>query len=218
MRIDVWSDIVCPWCYLGKRRLELALEDFPHRDQVEVHYRSFQLNPNSPELADEPIVEMLARKYNSTPEAMRQQNRRLVDLGAEAGLTYKMDKLRESNSFNAHRLIKAAAAAGGLELQAKVKNRFMQGYFGEEEVTGRAEVLRRLAVDAGMAEVFVARVLESDEYTTEVNEDIRIASEYGISGVPFFLFEGKWAVSGAQSVETFKAALNEVWENLQNAG
>lgn len=218
MRIDVWSDIVCPWCYLGKRRLELALEDFPHRDQVEVHYRSFQLNPNSPELADEPIVEMLARKYNSTPEAMRQQNRRLVDLGAEAGLTYKMDKLRESNSFNAHRLIKAAAAAGGLELQAKVKNRFMQGYFGEEEVTGRAEVLRRLAVDAGMAEVLVARVLESDEYTTEVNEDIRTASEYGISGVPFFLFEGKWAVSGAQSVETFKAALNEVWENLQNAG
>lgn len=218
MRIDVWSDIVCPWCYLGKRRLELALEDFPHRDQVEVHYRSFQLNPNSPELADEPIVEMLARKYNSTPEAMRQQNRRLVDLGAEAGLTYKMDKLRESNSFNAHRLIKAAAAAGGLELQAKVKNRFMQGYFGEEEVTGRAEVLRRLAVDAGMAEAFVARVLESDEYTTEVNEDIRTASEYGISGVPFFLFEGKWAVSGAQSVETFKAALNEVWENLQNAG
>lgn len=218
MRIDVWSDIVCPWCYLGKRRLELALEDFPHRDQVEVHYRSFQLNPNSPELADEPIVEMLARKYNSTPEAMRQQNRRLVDLGAEAGLTYKMDKLRESNSFNAHRLIKAAAAAGGLELQAKVKNRFMQGYFGEEEVTGRAEVLRRLAVDAGMAEALVARVLESDEYTTEVNEDIRTASEYGISGVPFFLFEGKWAVSGAQSVETFKAALNEVWENLQNAG
>lgn len=218
MRIDVWSDIVCPWCYLGKRRLELALEDFPHRDQVEVHYRSFQLNPNSPELADEPIVEMLARKYNSTPEAMRQQNRRLVDLGAEAGLTYKMDKLRESNSFNAHRLIKAAAAAGGLELQAKVKNRFMQGYFGEEEVTGRAEVLGRLAVDAGMAEALVARVLESDEYTTEVNEDIRTASEYGISGVPFFLFEGKWAVSGAQSVETFKAALNEVWENLQNAG
>ena len=212
MTIDIWSDVVCPWCYLGKRRLESVLADFAHRDQVEIRWRSFELDPNSPEQSTEPIELLLARKYGTSVDQVRAQNRRLTDMAAAEGLSYKLENLRQANSFAAHRLLHAAKAAGGPDLQAQVKERIMKGYFCEEAAVGRADVLRALATEAGMVTTLVDEVLAGDAYAVEVREDLSAARDIGVSGVPFFLFEGKWAVSGAQSTETFKQALKQVYE------
>ncbi|HVF74303.1 MAG TPA: DsbA family oxidoreductase [Acidimicrobiales bacterium] len=199
MKIEVWSDVVCPWCWVGKRNLELALEGFEHRDQVEVVFRSYELDPNAPPEREGTYEERLARKYGVAAGQARAMISRIVDAGALVGLDFRFDIARPGNTFDAHRLIQL----GG----APVKERLMRAYFTEGEPIGDRETLVRLAVDAGLAEDEVRTVLDSDLYADAVRADERAAAEHDITGVPFFAVDGKYGVAGAQPPEILRRVL-----------
>lgn len=208
MRIDVWSDVVCPWCYLGKRRLESALELFDHRDDVGVVWHSFELDPSAPRRRPESALEHLGRKYGMSPEQVEASWARMTKLGAEEGIEYHLDRTQRGSSFDAHRLIHLGAELGR---QDEVKERLLRAYFTESEAIGEPDVLARLGVEAGLPADDVDDLLGSDRFTTEVRDDERRARELGISGVPHFVIDDRYAVSGAQSVEVLLAALTQGW-------
>jgi predicted DsbA family dithiol-disulfide isomerase len=210
MRIDIWSDVVCPWCYIGKRRFERALADFPHAAEVGVVWQSFELDPSAARSTDVPPAERLATKYGMTVEQAQQANDRLTGTAADEGLEFHLDEARSGNSFDAHRLLHLAADAG---LQGQLKERFLRAYFTERVAIGDAAELARLAVEVGLDAAAVARVLESDEYAEDVRADEEQAHSYGISGVPFFVVDDKYGISGAQPTDLFTQALNQAWDD-----
>ena len=203
VKIEVWSDVVCPWCWVGKRNLEAALEGFEHRDQVEVVYRSYELDPVAPAEREGSYVERLARKYGVVEGQARAMIARIEDAGAQVGLDFRFDIARAGNTFDAHRLIHL----GG----EPVKERLMRAYFTEGEPIGDRETLVRLAVDAGLAEDEVRTVLDSDLYAEAVRADEQAAAEYDITGVPFFAIDGKYGVAGAQPPEILQRVLERRW-------
>jgi predicted DsbA family dithiol-disulfide isomerase len=198
VQIEVFSDVVCPWCYIGKRRLEEALSGFQHADEVTVTYRSFQLDPSSPETSEVTLEQMLATKYGRTLEQAREMNGRVSDLAATVGLDYRLDKAHPANTFRAHRLLHFAATKG---LGNELTERLMRGY------------LLRLAVDAGLDRVEAAAVLDGNDFEAEVNEDIALARDFGATGVPFFVFDRKYAISGAQETALFVEVLDRAWSD-----
>jgi len=206
--VDVWSDVVCPWCYLGKRRLESALARFAQADEVEVVWRSFELDPSAPRRREGTAKEHLARKYGMSPEQVEASWGRLTALAAEAGLEYHLDRTQGGSSFDAHRLIHLGAAQG---VQDAVKERLLRAYFTEGEPIGEPEVLARLGVDAGLPREEVDELLATDRFAAEVREDERTARMLGIDGVPFFAIDDRYGVSGAQSVDHLLAALTQAW-------
>jgi predicted DsbA family dithiol-disulfide isomerase len=208
MRVDVWSDVVCPWCYVGKRRLESALARFEHRDEVEVVWRSFELDPAAPRQRDVSPAEHLARKYGMTEEQVAASWARLTALAAAEGVEFHLDRTRGGSSFDAHRLIHLGVEHG---LQDEVKERFLRAYFTESLPIGEPEVLDRLAIEAGLPPDEVADVLATDRFAAEVREDEHRARLHGISGVPFFAIDERYGVSGAQSVELLLEALAAAW-------
>lgn len=208
VKIDIWSDVVCPFCYIGKRHLESALAQFPHRDQVEVIWHSFQLDPDAPRTTEEPTSEMLARKYGMSLEQARQNERQLEAQAATVGLEYNLANTRMGNTFDAHRLIQLAARVG---LADAAHERFMRGYFTDGEQIGDHESLVRMATDIGLEEARVREVLASAEFAQEVRADVDRARAYGARGVPFFVFAESVGVSGAQPVEVFSQALTQAW-------
>ena len=208
MRVDVWSDVVCPWCYLGKRRLESALRDFEHTDEVEVVWRSFELDPSAPRRRDEPAIEHLGRKYGMSPEQVEASWARMTGLGAEEGIEYHLDRTQRGSSFDAHRLLHLGAAHG---LQDEANERLFRAYFTESEPIGESDVLARLGVEAGLPADEVEGLLASDRFAEEVREDERAARAFGIEGVPFFVIDDRYGVSGAQSAEVLLAALTQAW-------
>ena len=213
-RIEIWSDVVCPWCYLGKRRFETALSRFEHRDDVEVVWRSFELDPNAePEPAGTP-AERLAAKYGMSAEDIAASQARLTGLAAEEGLEYHLDRTRGGNSFDAHRLIQLGAERG---VQDAVEERLMRAYFTETESIGDHETLVRLASEAGLDAAEARAVLASDDYADAVREDEELARRIGINGVPFFVFGRRYGVSGAQTAEVLLEALDKSWEALAAA-
>jgi predicted DsbA family dithiol-disulfide isomerase len=198
VRVEVWSDVVCPWCYLGKRRLESALGLFEHRDEVEVVWRSFELDPGAPRRRGVSAAEHLAAKYGMSREQVAASWARLTDLAEAGGLEFHLDRTQGGSTFDAHRLIHLGAERG---LQDEVKERFLRAYFTEGVPIGDPEVLERLAIEAGLPAGEVADVLATDRLAAEVREDERRARLLGIQGVPFFAIDERYGVSGAQPAE-----------------
>jgi predicted DsbA family dithiol-disulfide isomerase len=214
LRIDVWSDIACPWCYVGKRRLEAALEKFPHRDEVEVVWRAFELDPSAP--AERPgdvgYAERLAKKYGTSMKEAEGMLTRMTDVAAADGLDFHFEKIRPGNTFEAHRVLHLAADRGK---QDAVKERYLRAYMTEGEPIGDRETLIRLAGDAGLDADEVRATLASDAYAREVRDDEDEARQLGINGVPFFVLASKLAVSGAQPAELLLRALTQAWKEVE---
>jgi predicted DsbA family dithiol-disulfide isomerase len=211
MRIEIWSDVVCPWCYIGKRRFEQALAEFDHRDQVEVVYRSFELDPRAPEQGTESVVEALGRKYGGGPAAGRQMVDQMTEVAAQEGLAFDFADAAHTRTLHAHRLLHLALAEGGPALQSRLKEALLAAYFTEARPLGDHAVLRKVAVSAGLQPSRVDEVLRSEEYGDDVRADIEQARDYGITGVPFFVLDGRLGVSGAQPAEVFAQALDQAW-------
>ena len=215
MRIEIWSDVVCPWCYIGKRRIEKALEGFEHSDEVEVHWRSYQLDPGAPTEPTERSSSMLARKYGQSAEGVQQMQDRVEAVAAEEGLVYRLSQTMHLNTVDAHRLIHLAHEQGGTELQGRLKEALLEAYFTQARNVADHAVLRDVAVGAGLDPARVDEVLAGTELTDEVQADIAQAKAYGATGVPFFVVDGKYGVSGAQPVEVFSQVLERAWSESQ---
>ncbi len=211
MRIEIWSDVVCPWCYIGKRRLETALADFPHADEVEVVWRSFQLDPTSPREATQSIAEHLGHKYGGGVDGGRQMIARVSEVAAGEGLAFDYEQAQRASTVDAHRLLHLALVTGGPDLQGALKERLLESYFVRAENPADHSVLREAAVAAGLPERRVDEVLASDEYADAVDADQQQAVAYGASGVPFYVVDQKYGVSGAQPAEVFTQVLERAW-------
>lgn len=208
MKIEVWSDYVCPFCYIGKRRLEHALERFPNKDQVEVVYKSFELDPNAPLQAKGDIHDLLAGKYGMSREQAMEANRNVGEAARGVGLEYDFDRMRYANTFDAHRLAHFATEKG---VPQELTERLMKAYFTEGALLGDHEELAKLAAEAGLDQEEVLNVLKSDAYAENVRADENEAMNLGVRGVPFFVLDGKFAVSGAQPDSVFDQALTRAW-------
>jgi predicted DsbA family dithiol-disulfide isomerase len=211
VRIEIWSDVVCPWCYIGKRHLEAALDEFPHRDEVEIVYRSFELDPSAPEVPVETTVESLARKFGTDVAGARELMKRADGVAAAAGLHFNHADAPHARTVAAHRLLHLALAEGGSSGQAELKEALLAAYFVRGENLGDHDVLRKVAVDVGLDPARVDDVLASDEYADAVHADIAQARAYGATGVPFFVVDQKYGVSGAQPTELFSELLDRAW-------
>lgn len=214
LRVDVWSDIACPWCYVGKRHLEAALERFPQRDAVEVVWHAFELNPSAPRESDRSssYAERLARKYGSSVSEAERRIARMTDIAAADGLSFRFDRIRPGNTFDAHRVLHMAFEHG---VQDAVKERFLRAYMTEGEAIGQQDVLARLAGEAGLDADEVRAQLATDAYADEVRQDEEQARQIGIDGVPFFVIGGKYAVSGAQPADLLLQALTQAWNEAE---
>lgn len=209
MLIEIWSDVVCPWCYIGKRRLEEALAAFPHRDEVEVVYRSFELDPTAPVAATETTVEALARKWGTDVAGAREAMARGDAVAAEVGLHFRHHDAPRARTIDAHRVLHLALDAG---LQAELKEALLAAYFLRGESMGDHDVLRKAAADAGLDPARVEEVLASDEYADAVRADIEQARAFGANGVPFYVVDRKYGISGAQATEVFAGVLARAWD------
>jgi len=209
MQVEIWSDVICPWCYIGKRRFEKALADFPRKETVQIVWRSFELDPKSPPQLPGTLEEMLAQKYHVSQQEAAEMNARVSGLAKEVGLEYHLSHARPGNTFDAHRLLHYAASR---QLGDRATERIMHGYFSESLPVGDRAALARLAPEFGIPESDALAVLESEQYSKEVRADEARASGFGISGVPYFVFDEKFGVSGAQSVEVFANALQRASE------
>jgi predicted DsbA family dithiol-disulfide isomerase len=213
MLIEIWSDVVCPWCYIGKRRLEKALAGFEHADEVEVRWRSFQLDPGAPAEPTEPTATMLARKYGQTPQGARQMQDQVEAVAAEEGLVFRLADTLHLNTVDAHRVIHLAHELGGTDLQGRVKEALLDAYFAQARNVADHAVLREVAVASGVDAARVDDVLAGAAYTDEVWADMEQAQAYGASGVPFFVIDQRYGVSGAQPAEAFAQVLERAWSD-----
>jgi predicted DsbA family dithiol-disulfide isomerase len=211
LAIDIWSDIACPWCYVGKRRLEKALEQFPQRDSVLIQWHAFELDPSAPRRIEGDHAERLAKKYGMSVPQAQQRIDQLCQVALAEGLDFDFEHIRSGNTFDAHRVVHLAADHG---LQGQMKERLLHAYFTENAAIGEPEVLVRLAAETGLDADEVSAVLASDTYTNEVRADERQAAKLGINGVPFFVLGGKYGVSGAQPVEVMLRALTQAYTEL----
>ena len=207
MKVEIWSDITCPWCYLGKRRFERALASFDGADDVEVTWRSYLLNPSQPKGDTRSHDVYLAEKTGRSIEDVRAGDARLTALAAEEGLDYHFERYRVVNTFDAHRILHLARVHG---LGAEAHERFMRGQLVEGEVMEDPETLVRLAAEVGVPEDEARAVLASDRYAADVRAEIREAAALGCTGVPFFVIDRRYGISGAQPAELFAQVLERV--------
>jgi predicted DsbA family dithiol-disulfide isomerase len=212
MRVDIWSDVVCPWCYIGKRRLETALAEFAHAGDVEIEWHSFELDPHAPAVVEGDPAARLAAKYGMSRDEAVANQARLTSLAAEEGLAFRLADSRSGNTFDAHRLLHLAADRG---VQGQAKERLLAAYLTEGEAIGDPETLVRLVSEAGVDPEEARLVLASDKYADAVRADERRAQDLGITGVPFFVMGGRYAVPGAQPAELLLEALNRAWDESQ---
>ncbi|MGZ4630836.1 DsbA family oxidoreductase [Oryzihumus sp.] len=209
--LEVWSDVVCPWCYLGKRRLEHAIAAFERPALVEVRYRSYELDPRTPVGEGVPVYDYLGRRYGGGPEAGRAMSARVARAAGEEGLRMDFDRAVWTNTFDAHRMVHMGLAQGGPALQAAVKERLFAAHFEEGKVLDDISTLQRLGAEAGLDEHVLAAVLASDDYAEDVRADEAAARELGITTVPFVVANRSVALSGAQPVEVFAQLLHQAW-------
>ena len=198
MHVEIWSDIACPWCYVGKRRFEAALAAFEHRDDVRVTWRSFELDPDAAAERGGERAERLAAKYGMTREQAIEMQDRLAAVAAGDGLDVRFDAVRDGSTFDAHRLVHLAAAHGA---QDAMKERLMRAHFTDGELVSDPAVLARLAEETGLPSDEVAELLAGDRLADAVREDERTAAALGIHAVPFFVVDRAVAASGAQPPE-----------------
>ena len=206
MQIEIWSDVICPWCYIGKRRLEQALLQLGQRENTNIIWRSFELDPNAPRLHPGKMDERLARKYGISPQQATEMIARVSGVAREVGLEYRLADALPGNTLAAHRLLHFAAAQQKGELAAEC---IMHAYFCESLPVGDHAALARLAPQFGIAESEVLAMLAGDDFSAAVRADEARAAELGITGVPFFVFDGKTGISGAQPVEVFIKILEQ---------
>ncbi|MFD1020805.1 DsbA family oxidoreductase [Thalassobacillus hwangdonensis] len=212
MKIEIWSDIVCPFCYIGKRRLEAALADFEGKNQVEIEFKSFELDPGAEKNTESVMYERLASKYGTSIEQAKQMCDNMVEQAKGVGLDFRFDDVIPTNTLDAHRLTHLAKDKG---VEKEVHERFFHAYFTEAKNMGDHDTLTELALDAGLDEAEVREVLASERYTDSVRKDEAEARTIGVQGVPFFVINRKYAVSGAQPVDVFKNALSKAWDEEQ---
>jgi predicted DsbA family dithiol-disulfide isomerase len=208
MHVEIWSDIACPWCYVGKRRFEAALAAFPHRDQVHVTWRSFELDPGAPAERAGSRDAHLAEKYGTSLEQARAMHDRMTETAAGEGLDFRFDIARSANTFDAHRVLHLAAERG---VQDAVKERLLRAHFTEGELVSDHEVLARLAGEAGLDAGEVREVLATDAYADAVRDDERTAGSLGITAVPFFVVDRALGAAGAQPPEVLGGLLEQGW-------
>ena len=214
MRIDIWSDIVCPWCYIGKRRFDRALTRFEHRDAVEIVHRSFQLDPISPRGTVRNHRDALMSKYGLSESQADATQIKMERTAAEEGLEFRLVGGVTGNTFDAHRLLYLALERG---IQGAVLERLYRAHFTEQRSIFDAESLVALAAEAGLDAGEAVGVLRGDTYDDAVAADLREARGHGISGVPYYLFDHRRAMSGAQPPELFTKALTQAWSDAHVA-
>jgi predicted DsbA family dithiol-disulfide isomerase len=210
VKIEIWSDVVCPWCYVGKRNLEAALAQFAHADQVDVEWRSFELDPSTPRRVELSMDEVLVRKYGMSRDQATMANRQMTELAAEVGLEYHLDRVQIGNTFDAHRLIHLADQSG---LAGAMKERLLAAYFTEGRAVSDPATLADLATEVGLDPVRVDEVLDGDEFAAEVRADQARAIEFGSTGVPFFLIDERFAIPGAQPPDVLLRLIERMWES-----
>jgi predicted DsbA family dithiol-disulfide isomerase len=206
--VEIWSDIACPWCYIGKRRFEAALEEFEHRDEVRVTWRSFELDPEAPQERVGDRAEHLAQKYGMSVQRAREAEQQLTEVASGEGLPFRFDIARGGNTFDGHRLVHLAESQ---DLQDAMKERLLRAYFTEGELMSDQETLVRLGVEVGLDEQEVRALLEGDRHADQVREDERTAGELGISAVPTFVVDRRLGASGAQPPEALLDLLRQGW-------
>ncbi|MFD2443262.1 DsbA family oxidoreductase [Bacillus sp. CGMCC 1.16607] len=210
MKIEIWSDFVCPFCYIGKRRLEEALNQFPHKEKVEVEFKSFELDPNAPEYSGRSIHEALAVKYGMTIDEAKKANEGVGKQANSVGLTFNFEEMKPTNTFDAHRLAKYAKTLGK---EREITERLLFGYFMESKNLGDQETLLDLAESVGLDRNDAVTILQDkNAFANDVRIDEGLAQAYGVRGVPYFIINQKYAISGAQPTETFLRALLQVWQ------
>jgi predicted DsbA family dithiol-disulfide isomerase len=211
MRIEIWSDVVCPWCSIGRSRLDRAIADFDHRDDVEIVYRSFQLDPGASREPTLTAPEHLGRKYGGGVANGRAMVDRVEAVAAEEGMVWRHHESRPVNTLDAHRLLHLALAEAGSAVQAVLKEALFAAYFSEARNVADHDVLREVAVGVGLDPARVDAVLAGKEFREEVFADQDRAAAYGAGGVPFFVVDGRYGISGAQPAATFGQVLERAW-------
>ena len=206
MHVEIWSDIACPWCYVGKRRFEAALAGYEHRDEVTVTWRSFELDPHAPPQREHDTATHLAEKYGMTREKALEMNDRMTETAAGEGLEFRLDIARGGNTFDAHRIVHLAAVHGA---QDAMKERIMRAYLTEGELISDHATLERLAIDIGLPADEVRDVLASDRFAAEVREDERTGARLGINAVPFFVVDRAIGASGAHPAAQLRELLRQ---------
>jgi len=209
MKVEIWSDVICPWCYIGKRRFEMALAGFAHRNEVEVIWRSFELDARAPQEYPGTLEDLLAKKYGVSPQQAAEMNANVSSVAGELGLTYRLADAHPGNTFDAHRLLHYAESR---QLGDRAIERIMQAYFAESLHVGNRAALARLAPEFGITAGDASAMLESDAYIDAVRADEARAAGFGIRGVPFFVFDAKSGISGAQPAAMFTQALEQTWQ------
>ncbi|GIO87370.1 DSBA oxidoreductase [Paenibacillus faecis] len=212
MKVEIWSDYACPFCYLGKRRFEKALDLFKHKDEVEVIFRSFELDPSMSKEVQSSMQELLAAKYGMSLEEAKAANDRVAEQAEQEGLVYRFATMIPTNTFDAHRLTQYAKKQGKM---AEISERLFKAYFTDSLHIGDTETLIFLAHGVGLNGEEVSDLLKSDDYGEQVRADERLAGELGIRAVPCFVLDGKYAVTGAQPTEVFLNTLEQVWADRE---
>lgn len=210
MIIDVWSDVVCPWCYIGKRRLEKALAGFEHKDEIEIRHRAFQLQPDAKEVV--PTGKHLADKYRVSPDQVKEMQANVCAVADGEGLCYNLDDTLSGNTFDAHRVLLFAATIGK---QDELLEAMYSSYFEKSLPLFSHQDICLVAESVGISAVDVMNVLESDQFTNEVLADRDLASQLGATGVPFFVVDMKYGISGAQPLEAFVETINTAWNERE---
>ncbi len=213
MKVEIWSDVACPFCYIGKRRFEEALKQFEGEPNIEVEWKSFLLDPAMKHVAGKKIHEVLAEKKGWSMEKAEQANQHVTQMAAEVGLRYNFEDVIPAGSFNAHKLTHLASK---YELQDQATEKLFSAYFIEGKNIEDVDTLVQLGVAIGLKEDEIKIVLTTDQFSQEVKTDAFEAEELGVRGVPFFVFDRKYAISGAQPTEVFLSALQTTWKEIQN--
>jgi predicted DsbA family dithiol-disulfide isomerase len=208
LQVEIWSDIACPWCYVGKRRFEAALAGFEHREQVEVIWRAFELDPDAPHEREGERAARLAEKYNTTVERAREMEQHMTDVAAGDGLGFRFDIARSGNTFDAHRVVHLAAVHG---LQDAMKERLMKAYLEEGELMSDHDTLVRLGTEVALPRDELIDTLASDRFAAEVRDEERTAFGFGINAVPTFVVDRQFGISGAQPPELLLEMLRRGW-------
>ena len=208
MKVDIYSDVACPWCYIGQARLERALAGFAGADELDVRYRPYQLDPRAP-MEAVPMLDYLGRRFGAQARAMASH---VIEIGRAEGLTMDYDRGLAVNTLNAHRLLALAEREYGAPVQRALMRRLFAAHFAEGRNVGDPEVLAALAVEVGMSADVAREYFDTDQGTREVREEITAAQRLGVSAVPTYVFDDKYVVEGAQSSELFLQALNSVAE------
>ena len=211
ININIFSDFACPWCYIGEKRMEDAIDKLGLGGKVNIWYRSFELNPNSPKVSDASTVERLATKYNISIEVAKRRISQVDKAGKDAGIVgFNFEGVKPANTFDAHRLMKLAENSYGPEVREKLNKALFDAYFVKNFIISDPKVLKELGVEAGLDIADIKKVLESDEYKEDVINDENIAHNLGISGVPYFIINDKIAIPGAISAEDFEDAFKHI--------